>query len=134
VKRDLDLIRCILLLIEQDTGDLRPWINIEVEGRSRAIIVHHVRLMHEAGLIEALIPAHVVSGEDNERPHHLTWVGYEFLDLARHDMVWEEAKSRAEQGGAYNFELLKELLAQIAREQLKLPPDAVVRMQIPERA
>src|SRR3989304_4745015 len=77
MKRDMDLVREILLKMEElpMKGDCH---NIHIDGRSEEEIIYHVRIMHEAGLIEA-IDFTATDGVD-WRPKRLTYAGHEFLD------------------------------------------------------
>ncbi len=92
MKRDMDLVRAILIEMEkwtpgQDGGE------IEVQGRTPEEITYHLGLMHEAGLIKAIN----ASSHDGEAwlPLKILWDGHEFLDAARSDTVWAKAKQRA---------------------------------------
>jgi hypothetical protein len=91
MKRDMDLIRRILLEMEKlpMTGG---WYNLEIVGHSRDEMIYHVRLMDEAGLIEAQ-DLTTLQGID-WCPKRITYTGHEFLDAARNDKVWKTAKDR----------------------------------------
>ena len=70
--------------------------------------------MNDAGLIRAdeLVPG-------QWWPERMTWAGHEFLDAARNDAIWSEAKRRVErQLGSASFEVMRELLLELARERL----------------
>jgi len=55
MKRDMDLIRKILLSIEdhEEDTDLTEFNNLEKEGHSKSEIYYHIELLNEAGLIDA---------------------------------------------------------------------------------
>lgn len=91
MKRDMDLIRRILFKMEElpMTGG---WYDIEIEGHSRDEITYHVRLMDEAGLIEAQDLTTLT--DIDWRPKRITYAGHEFLDAARSDKVWKTAKEK----------------------------------------
>jgi hypothetical protein len=91
MKRDMDLIRQILFKMEElpMTGG---WYDIEIDGHSRDEIIYHVRLMDEAGLIEAQDLTTLTSID--WRPKRITYAGHEFLDAARSDTVWNTAKDK----------------------------------------
>jgi hypothetical protein len=57
-QRDMDLIRSILLLqTEQHQDPIRPFVP-SPEGHSEEVIAYHVKLLAEAGLIEATTFSH----------------------------------------------------------------------------
>ena len=91
MKRDMDLIRQILFKLEElpMTGG---WHNIEIDGHTEEEITYHVRLMDEAGLIEAM-DLTTLGGTD-WHPQRITYAGHEFLDAARSDKVWNTAKDK----------------------------------------
>ena len=121
MKRDLDLIRQILLHIETEGDDSsrRPgFANIADDGYDPESIQYHVQLMHDAGLIVAdeLVPG-------QWWPERITWAGHEFLDLARNDALWQATKRDVEsQVGSAPFQVVRDLLARRANDQLTPRP------------
>ena len=90
MKRDMDLVRKILLKVEGLPFDGR-FYDVSVEGRSDDEITYHVMLLHEAGFIEAINLSNL--GGTCWKPKRLTYSGHEFLDAARSDTVWQKAKA-----------------------------------------
>ncbi|GMR22260.1 MAG: DUF2513 domain-containing protein [Acidobacteriota bacterium] len=121
MKRDLDLIRQILLDIETEGEDSsrRPgFANIADDGYDPESIQYHVQLMHDAGLIVAdeLVPG-------QWWPERITWVGHEFLDLARSDTLWQATKRDVESKvGSAPFQVVRDLLARRANDRLSPDP------------
>lgn len=118
MKRDMDLARDILATIEAADSE-RQLQQVAIEGRSRAEISYHVKLLHEAGLIEATD----LSSPDQLHwlPGHLTWAGHEFLDLTRRDNLWERAKTKMlKETGGLSLDLLRAVLLDLARRNLGL--------------
>lgn len=120
MKRDMDLARLILLKIEQTADDPRLWINMEIPDYTTAEVSYHVMILNEAGLIEADDLSTRGRGNSDWRPKRLTWNGHEFLDAARNDSIWNKAKEKA---SSMNFELLKEFLLSLIRQQLGAEPE-----------
>jgi len=120
MKRDMDLVRAILLAVESQP-DQPGWVDVEIEGYPAEAVVYHVRLLDEAGLIEAVdLTTH---GGIDWRPKRLTWAGHEFLDLARNDKVWKKAMaSLSKVGVKVSLPLLQKLLADAATDLLGLAP------------
>ena len=76
MKRDKDLILKILRWV-RDTADGRKALDApDCNGHDRAVVRYHVRLCHEAGFIDSVVPG---DGEDI-RIRALTWTGHEHLD------------------------------------------------------
>jgi hypothetical protein len=113
MKRDMDLIREVLIEVEKlpfDSG----FHDISVPGYTDEEITYHVRLAHEAGLIEATD----LTTMDGVcwKPKRLTYEGHEFLDAARSNTVWNKAKETLlSTSGTITLEALKALLPQIVR-------------------
>ena len=89
MKRDMELVRDLLLKIEQLPFD-GAFHDVDVEGRSPDEISYHIMLLHEAGFIEAADLTTL--GGVCWKPLRLTYSGHEFLDAARNDTVWTKAK------------------------------------------
>jgi hypothetical protein len=119
MKRDMDLVRTLLRMIEEDEGargsaDLK----LDVEGRTAAQVSYHVMLMGEAVLIVAERHANLQFGP-TYRARRLTWQGHEFLAAAADDSRWERAKRHVvEKVGSLSFEALSTVLFGYVRDQL----------------
>jgi len=90
VKRDIDLLRTILLNAE---ADMYPYgALVTVDGFSKEICAYHVALLIDVGLVEGHIVktdgAHYVSAMINR----ITSTGYDFIDGIREDTLWGKAK------------------------------------------
>ena len=114
MKRDLDLIKAILLEIEKK-DDTSPISNLSVEGYDQKSIDYNIHLLNQAGLIKANI-ARVGANEIYDPIIlEMTWSGHEFLDSARNETVWNKGKELIKQhGGSVPFEVLKSVLNQVA--------------------
>jgi hypothetical protein len=93
MKRDMDLIRQILLSTEADENKIDAKFTQEE-------IAYHASLLKDAGFLDAAI----VRGPRNQ-PHGcvlqgLTWDGHEFLDAMRDDTLWKRAKEKFIKPGA----------------------------------
>ena len=92
MKRDMDLVRKILLHVEENEDG---HISLDIPDHSRDEIYRHVELMKDKDLVEAVIvPAGDGAGHEILACEvmRLTWAGHDFLDAARSDTVWEQAK------------------------------------------
>ncbi len=115
MKRDMDLIREILIEMEKWPADARP--EIKIAGRSPEEITHHLGLMADAGLIHA-VNASSHDGED-WIPIKINWEGYEFLDAARSDTLWNKAKETViTKTGTLTLEAVKVALGMLMKQAL----------------
>lgn len=115
MERNMDLIREIMLQVEQSNEDPRGWVDIEVEGFSNQQISYHVKLLENAGLLEA----HDLSSMDGIlwRPSCLTWEGHEFIDATKNDTVWKRTKGWInEKGGNVPFLVVKDMAIEVAKK------------------
>ena len=89
MKRDMDLVRTILLTAESAA---RP-DDIEVEGQDVRAIAHHIEILDDAGFVEPDI-LYSEEGPIRAGVRRLTWEGHEFLDAVRDDTVWQRTQDR----------------------------------------
>lgn len=116
MKRDMDLVRKILTVLE-DEGQILETVVVEFDDYSEEEVTYHLVLMVENGLIEG-IGVHSFDGP-SVLPRRLTWAGHEFLDAAKDDTRWQKAKDTASKVGGVTFDLLKQILVDLAKEQLR---------------
>ena len=111
MKRDIDLLRRILLDLESGSSNMR---GTGEDGEDPQTLHYHIQLLHDAGLIVAdeLVPG-------QWWPERITWAGHEFLDLARDASSWNHAKSDvASKVGSAPFAIVQELLARNMKNAL----------------
>ena len=111
MKRDMDLIKALLLALE-DSGSFS-----HMQGYSSEAIGYHVALLEDAKLItqewyyNTSISASLISGT------RMTWEGHEFLDACRDSSIWEKAKKiTISKTGSLTFEVLKSVLIQLGKD------------------
>lgn len=115
MKRDMELVRQILLQVEQAENDPNEWIDLSFEQWPHEVVSYHTKLLIDAGLLEGQDLSDL-SGSD-WRPKSLTWEGQEFLDAARNETVWNKAMaSLKEKSMTVPFEVLKAVVIQKCRE------------------
>lgn len=121
MKRDMDLCRTLLIELES-AEQLQGWVDLEIAGRSDEEVTYHIRLLQEAGLIEAQDLTTLTS--TTWKAKRLTWAGHEFLSAAHNESVWTKAKSFViEKTGTLSLELLKVGLSEVTKGLLtgKIP-------------
>jgi Hypothetical protein (DUF2513) len=120
VKRDLGLIRQILLELESGLPDLTP-ANPRFADVAEDVIGYHVWLAVSAGLLEGVDITAISSPIRTALATGLTWAGHDFLDAARDESVWAKVTHVAMvQAGSVTFAVLKEMLVRATRAQLGL--------------
>lgn len=112
MKRDMELIRLLLLEVEQ--GEAPP----ELAEYQEADMLYHYALMVDAGLIVAsLLPEFGIP--ESVSVHRLTWTGHDFLDATRDSKLWKLAKEKVlKPGASWTFSLLVEWLKQEAHKRI----------------
>ena len=120
MKRDMDLIREIMLKIEAlPAGPPVLYRMGEVED---LVLLNHLEMLIEAGLVRGKISRSQGARGDVIGISSLTWEGHEWIDVVRDARGWGEAKATLlENGGALSFELTKELATRILRLRVGLP-------------
>ena len=120
MKRDMELIRKILLRLEQSPKNLEA--ELTNDGCTSEQITYHSYLLIQGGLAE---------GERfytyDSCPHpkamlsNLTWQGHEFVDAATNDSIWQKAMERVkERGDAIPIGVLTMLLTSLLKASLGL--------------
>jgi hypothetical protein len=113
MKRDMDLIRAILLEVEKSPS--LKGCGIEIPGRSREELYYNAQLAQEAGLIGARF----LPGSTDFHVLRLTYEGHEFLDAARNDTLWAKAKKTVTRdAGVLTLEGLKIALPILIRKAI----------------
>ena len=116
MKRDMDLVRKLLITSEQegDTEELyNEYGNEQVAG--------HIAILIDAGLVKG-----AVAGDSRGKPIagqilRLTWAGHEFLDNARNDTVWNKVKEMIkEKSMSVSFDIIASLLKSIVISSFEL--------------
>lgn len=114
MKRDMDLVRKILLALEEHEHGFAPQ-NFLVDGYSEEQVGYHIHIMNQAGLIHAVDITSLNDKSPQAIPSKLTWEGYEFLEAAREPTRWQAALTKAkEKGAALTFDILKAILVELS--------------------
>lgn len=91
MKRDMDLVRLILLEIEDKYSSTAIY-DLAVDGYDIETVAYHCKILYEAGLISDYKAQYA----DNEiyvfGVGSLTWDGNDFLEKIRDDSQWKKVK------------------------------------------
>jgi hypothetical protein len=120
VKRDFALIRAILLDLEA-AKPRTTWTKFEYEGYSDSVVIEHLEILIESGLIVGRI---VETLDDSGTPmiSRLSWTGHDFLDAMRDETIWNRAKNTIlKRAGGITFDILIDWLKWQMRTQVGLP-------------
>lgn len=119
MKRDPDLERPILLVIESYDGETSPgYADLSGIAAPETQIDHHVRLLNEAGLISA-IDAATMQRRFAMLPVRLTMAGHEYLYTIRDEEVWRCAQEGARTVGSLSLDVLGALARGFVRQKIK---------------
>jgi hypothetical protein len=97
MKRDWDVIRSILLKVEEGTGE-KEVSSPDLKPMDEALVAYNMWLLIESGMVEGggREPG---SGPPHAFVHRLRWPGHELLDSIRGDTVWNRIKATARDKG-----------------------------------
>lgn len=115
VKRDMDVVREILLAIENGlkSFDLsEDFPNSEIDAEQ---LEYHYDLMVKHGLINQM--ARSIGG--GVHVTGLTWEGHDFVDTLRDPEIWKKTKNAASKIGGVSFKAMLEIGKAIAKQELQ---------------
>ena len=117
MKRDLDLIRKLILALEEHESD-EPFEQC-LEGYTEKQIGYHSYLIVDAGLAEGVDVSTLQDILPQFQLLHLTAAGHDFAEAARNETAWSKARSViAEKGGGATIDVVKQVLIGILRNSL----------------
>ncbi len=122
MKRDLDLVRRLLLKIEERHNIASSDLACdELISASHELVSYHLQMMiQEAGLAKGIsIPDMDEDARDGWEDIELTWKGHDFLDQVRDDEIWRLTKEGVTKAKGFSFDLLASLAKGLAREKIK---------------
>ena len=116
MERDMDLVRKLLLLAEQDgkSDELcKEYGDKQVAG--------HIAIMIDAGLIKGAVANGQTGKPIAAEIIRLTWAGHEFLDNARNDTIWKKVKKKiSDKSMSVSFDIIASLLKSIVRKTVDI--------------
>ncbi|MNW49766.1 hypothetical protein D3C74_271960 [compost metagenome] len=128
MERNMDIVRDILLLTETLGSDGQhpqniPYKSSWLEGVSEVEFYYHVKILVEAGYLEANridrdfdFDTNKV-GPEKYYPTTLTWQGHEFLDSIRDNGNWSKVKkSLGKQFISTSFAVIATVAGELAKE------------------
>ena len=98
MKRDMDLIREILLKIEEEYISTALY-DLKIDGYDKETIAYHCKIMHDEGLIFDYKANYAGNMLYSFGVGGLTWEGNDFLDKIRDNTVWNKTKTVIKEKG-----------------------------------
>jgi hypothetical protein len=117
MKRDMDLIREVLLKLEAEPLDGNLYSvepdRLGIEDRSYDEIAYHLVILIDGGLVD---------GERDQSGgfalRKLTWAGHDFLDSVRDPKIWRATKERVKDAGGFTIDILAGVAKEIVTHNL----------------
>lgn len=119
LKRDMDLIRDLLLQIEEFEQGLGDDVEIEAGDHEPQVVAEHLRLLLEARLMEGDAVPDDQYAFDHILPTRLTWSGHDFLDTVRDPEIWKKTKEGALTAKGFTLDLLQDLAKGFIKKQIE---------------
>jgi hypothetical protein len=118
MKRDMDLIRTIMLHLEAYPDADLNLEEVVLEGYADDVVLGHLILLEEAGFIEMNVERYGGGGHQIFI-HRITWPGHEFLEAVRNETIWAKStKVILSAGFGLGWPLLQAVLRAKAAEHL----------------
>jgi Hypothetical protein (DUF2513) len=123
VQRDMDLVRDMLLRIEQDTRlDGTRFIGFKFSelgiAADQSKLAYHLAMLIEEGFLDGLGRTDI---ETLPVIRKLTWKGHEFLDDIRDSGIWSKTKERASGLTSVGVQFIWEIAKAEIKKKLGLP-------------
>jgi Hypothetical protein (DUF2513) len=121
MKRDMELIRALLLAIEALDSQIafKATLKLKVDS-TRKDMIDHLKLMIKAGFLDAK-PIETQAGTSDIVIKGITNEGHNFLEDARNESIWKETMGLVqEKGGSVAIAVLTQLLSSVAKQHFRL--------------
>lgn len=117
MKRDMDLVRRLLLAIEENDSGFAPR-ELKVEGYTEEQIGYHAHLMIQGGLVNGADVTVMGSTSPQAMVSSMTWA---VLDSARDEKRWSEARGLLDKIGGATFTVWTNVLSHLVLKNLGIP-------------
>jgi len=120
VKRDLNLIRKLVLAVEDHPSGTTP-DHIHIDGFTTEEIGYHSYLLVDAGLAKGVDVTTISDTLPNWDILHLTSAGHDFADAARSESTWNKATTIVkDKAGGITLDVMKQVLISVVKNTLGL--------------
>ncbi len=114
MRRDMDVVRDILLAVRDATGPVSL-----IPEMPKETFAAHAQLLEEAGFVMAALRPEGKRLASDAVIFRLTWSGHDFLDAVRDPAIWTQTKNGAEAAGGFTVDLLKDLAKGFIKKQIE---------------
>lgn len=117
---NLDLVRELLLYIEENGDGKQGIYDISIKGYTKNEISYHLKLISEIGYIEYM---KVISMNNEEIvPKRLTMKGHSYIENIKNKYIWEEIKRELEVKGLIgaSIDIVKDYVNKYIRNKLDI--------------
>lgn len=119
MKRDMDLVRAILIAMEDHEKGFAP-DSLGIPDYSEEQIGYHIHLMGQAGLLDVSDASSLDGDSPSAIAHSITWNGHEFLANAREEKNWLQAKKLMKGAGEASFHIWQSVLTHLVMKNVGL--------------
>lgn len=121
MKRDLDVIRTILLQLERMDVPAGQYTavgpnELEIQGCDGDKVAYHIQLLKSAGFVRELGSKPSRYGMNYSG---LSWEGHEFLDSVRDEAVWRNTRKAMNTIGGFTFDLVTDMAKAFLKAEFK---------------
>lgn len=116
MRRDMDLIRELLLEIEEKHDGSGRQVDVSGGDAPSPVVTEHLFMLAEAGLIEAQDASHMQGRRIIVL--RMTWQGHEFLDRIRDPQIWAKTKEGAKRVGSFSLDVLSDIARGIIKKKI----------------
>lgn len=102
MKRDMDLVRKLLMKIEEvyEPGSGKISVSkVMIDGYDAQTVVEHLMLMKEADLLQSIDAKTYITGSTVVSIGNLTNKGYDTLEAFKNDTIWNKTKDVVKEKG-----------------------------------
>lgn len=119
MKRDMDLVRCILIQVEGADGPV-PLDALTCGRWSVPEVDYHVRMMAAHGLVDATLHEGYHGTTIMGTVDGLTWDGADYLDAIRDDGIWQKTKRViADAVGSTTLSVIRDAACLVATQAIR---------------
>lgn len=120
MRRDMDIIRKMVLTIEEHPGGWAP--RLHIDGYSSGQIGYQAYLLVDSGLAVGSDITTFGSAGPEHIINHLTSTGHDFAESARNEFIWNEVHEEMKRKGVVSatVDVVKRLLDKHLRKRLDL--------------
>lgn len=125
MKRDMDVVRAVLLAFEASEESVDRIDDLPIAGYDKSVIWHHAVILADKGYLVDVHREARMSGDDyvllvhEGTEYRLSWEGHEYLDAVRDPKVWAKTKEGAKKVGSSSVDVLWAIARELIKSNLR---------------